>query len=85
MALTPPCGPWSSLQKLTADRKLLALKRTLHRPLWGLTRECWDLQDKGERLALTKNPHTSAAFLLPEMTTRPGLCKATVAQCMFGA
>ena len=70
--------------KLKIERELLAMKRTLHRPLWGLIRECWDLQEVGKRLALTENPHTSAALLLPEMEMRPGLCEATIAQCMFG-
>ena len=81
--MVPPCGPWSS-QKLTADREPLALKRKLHRPLWTFTRECWDVQNKGQRLVPSENPQTSAAFLLPEIELRPDLCKATVAQCMFG-
>ena len=33
VVITPPCGPWSPLQNLTADRELLAVKRKMHRPL----------------------------------------------------
>ena len=46
VAITPPCGPWSPLQNLTADRELLGLKREVHRPLWGVTRKIWDLQQQ---------------------------------------
>ena len=46
VALTSPCS-WWSLQNLTAELNLLALKRKLHRPLWAFTWDCWDLQNKG--------------------------------------
>ena len=59
VVITPPCGPWSPLQNLTADRELLALKRELHRPLWALTRQIWDIQEQNQRLAMTENPMLS--------------------------
>lgn len=42
------------------------------------------LAGQGKRLTFTEHPHTSATLLRPAMPTRPELCKATVAQCMFG-
>ena len=42
------------------------------------------MQNKCQRLVLSENLHGSAALLPPEMELWPGLCKATVAQCMFG-
>ena len=81
--VTPPCGPWSSLQAIN-DPEVVAWKRLMAFHLWNFTRRVWDSQTARGKLCMTEQPWLSKALELRVMATRPHLHRALIDQCAFG-
>lgn len=84
VVITPPCGPWSTWQRMRIDFDALDEQRRQHLPFWRLARKVWDVQTRGGRLALTEQPDGSEALELNYMTGREQLHRVVVDQCEFG-
>eukprot|EP00435_Cladocopium_sp_Y103_P008145 s2059_g2.t1 len=84
VTMSPRCGPWSQLQRINPNMDKVMEDRQADIPLWRFCRQVWDEQDKHGRLALTENPHQSAALTMDFMESRPHLHRAKVPQCAFG-
>eukprot|EP00435_Cladocopium_sp_Y103_P015241 s2361_g3.t1 len=84
VTMSPRCGPWSQLQRINPNMDKVMEDRQADIPLWRFCRAVWDEQDKNGRLALTENPHQSAALTMDFMESRPHLHRAKVPQCAFG-
>ena len=83
VVITPPCGPWSSLQAIN-DQAVVAWKRLMAYHLWEFTRKVWDSQTARGKLCMTEQPWLSKALELQIMASRPHLHRAVIDQCELG-
>ncbi|CAL1141583.1 unnamed protein product [Cladocopium goreaui] len=84
VVLSPPCGPWSSWQRMRKRRDLLEALRREHQPFWDLVCWIWAFQTAHGGLAVLEQPKQSDALRMPKMTQRKQVYEKEVHMCQMG-
>jgi len=84
VSLSPPCGPWSSWQRMRKRRDLLEALRREHQPFWDLVCWVWAFQTAHGGLVVLEQPKQSDALKMPKMTQRKQVYEKEVHMCQMG-
>lgn len=84
ITLSPPCGPWSTWQRMRKKRGVLRELRRQHMPFWRLVVWIWAFQSQHGGLVVLEQPEQSEALKLNVMHERKDVWQKTVDQCALG-
>lgn len=84
VTLAPPCGPWSSWQRMRKRKDLLNALRQERKPFWEFVCWVWAYQTLHGRLVLLEQPKQSDALKQPMMTKREEVYQKEVHMCQLG-
>ena len=84
ITVSPPCGPWSSWQRMRKRKAVLRKLRQQHLPFWNLVAWLWDFQNSIGGLVILEQPAASEALRLPVMSRRKRVYKKVVHLCRLG-
>ena len=81
ITVSPPCGPWSSWQRMRKRKSVLRELRRKHLPFWNLVAWLWDFQNSTGGLVILEQPASSEALQLPVMARRKHVHQKVVHLC----
>jgi len=84
ITLSPPCGPWSSWQRMRKRKDILSALRREHMPFWEFVMWVWSYQTTNGRLVVLEQPAQSDALKMPLMGRRPHVYQQVVHMCKLG-
>eukprot|EP00435_Cladocopium_sp_Y103_P046235 s919_g13.t1 len=84
ITLSPPCGPWSSWQRMRKRKDILSALRREHQPFWDFVLWVWSYQSVHGRLVVLEQPAQSDALKMPKMERRSPLYGQVVHMCKLG-
>ena len=84
ISLSPPCGPWSTWQRMRKKRAVLRELRKEHMPFWRLVVWIWAFQSQHGGLVILEQPQQSDALKLNVMHERKGVWQKDIHQCGLG-
>ena len=84
ITLSPPCGPWSSWQRMRKNRQVLQALRRQHKPFWDFVCWVWAFQNTHNGLAVLEQPAQSDALRTPEMSRRERVHQQRIDMCELG-
>ena len=84
VTLSPPCGPWSSWQRIRKRKDLLQALRREHQPFWDLVCWIWAFQNTHGGIVVLEQPKQSDALKMPKMTRRERMYEKEVHMCQLG-
>ncbi|CAK9117104.1 unnamed protein product [Durusdinium trenchii] len=84
VTVAPPCGPWSSWQRMRKRKSALRDLRRQHLPFWDFVTWLWEFQCSTGGLVVLEQPASSDALRLPMMTRRRRVHQRVVHMCRLG-
>lgn len=84
VTLSPPCGPWSSWQRMRKRKDILQALRREHLPFWEFVLWVWSFQTARGALAVLEQPRQSEALNTRPMQARDIVHEKTVDLCRLG-
>ncbi|CAL1140460.1 unnamed protein product [Cladocopium goreaui] len=84
ITLSPPCGPWSSWQRMRKRKDILSALRREHLPFWEFVLWVWSYQTTNGRLVVLEQPAQSDALKMPLMSRRNPVHQQVVHMCRMG-
>ena len=84
VTLAPPCGPWSSLQYLSVNKRdpqYLIDLRDRHLPFWEFSLRVWNLVNSYDGRVLIENPWSSEAWHIEYMINKIKQHFCDIQQC----
>ena len=84
VTLSPPCGPWSSWQRMRKRKDILQALRREHLPFWEFVLWVWSFQTARGALAVLEQPRQSEALNTRPMQAREVVHEKTVDLCRLG-
>ena len=84
ITLAPPCGPWSSWQRMRKRKDLLSALRREHRPFWEFVCWVWAHQTLHHGIVVLEQPAQSDALRMPMMSRREQVYQQEVHMCQMG-
>lgn len=84
VTLSPPCGPWSTWQRMRKRKGVLRELRREHMPFWRFVVWVWAHQTATGGLAVLEQPLQSEALKLSVMSGRRIVCQKDINLCGLG-
>ena len=84
ITLSPPCGPWSTWQRMRKRKGVLRELRREHMPFWRFVVWVWAHQTATGGLAVLEQPLQSEALKLSVMSSRRIVCQKDINLCGLG-
>jgi hypothetical protein len=84
ITLAPPCGPWSSWQRMRKRKDLLSALRREHQPFWEFVCWVWAHQTLHHGIVVLEQPAQSDALKMPMMSRREQVYQQEVHMCQLG-
>lgn len=84
VTLSPPCGPWSTWQRMRKRKGVLRELRRQHMPFWRFVVWVWAHQTAHGGLAVLEQPLQSEALKLSVMSERKIVCEKGINLCGLG-
>ena len=84
VTLSPPCGPWSTWQRMRKKKGVLRELRRQHMPFWRFAVWVWAHQTAHGGLAVLEQPLQSEALKLSVMGERKALWEKAINLCGLG-
>lgn len=84
VTLSPPCGPWSTWQRMRKRKGVLRELRRQHMPFWRFVVWVWAHQTAHGGLAVLEQPLQSEALKLEVMSERKIVCEKGINLCGLG-
>eukprot|EP00435_Cladocopium_sp_Y103_P008686 s1575_g2.t1 len=84
ITLSPPCGPWSSWQRMRKRKDILQALRREHLPFWEFVLWVWSFQSARGALAVLEQPKQSEALHTRPMQAREEVYEKVVDLCRLG-
>ena len=84
ISLSPPCGPWSTWQRMRKKRGVLRELRKQHMPFWRFVVWVWAFQSQHGGVVILEQPQQSEALKLNVMHERKGVWQKDIHLCGLG-
>ena len=84
VTLSPPCGPWSTWQRMRKRKGVLRELRKQHMPFWRLVVWIWAFQTARGGLVVLEQPQQSEALKLNVMHERKAVWQKNIHLCGLG-
>ena len=84
ISLSPPCGPWSTWQRMRKKKGVLRELRRQHMPFWRFVVWVWAFQSQHGGVVILEQPQQSEALKLNVMHERKGVWQKDIHLCGLG-